>query len=333
MVALLGLAAACASPPPGPSLRGLSPVDAQTCWVSGEHGTVRRTVDGGQTWQEVVVAEAQGADLRDIEAWDAQTAVVMAITEPAALLRTDDGGRTWRETFRHPDPAAFFDSIAFWPAEADEAPRGVAFGDPVDGAFVWLETLDGGASWQPLPVPLPQPLEGEGGFAASGSMVAVAPGGDVWIGTSHYGRLLRRRTWGDTWSAQPSPLRAGLPTAGVFSIAARADGRALAVGGQYDAPSLRAGTAAWTEDGAHWALPEAHPGGYRSGVAWSPDGSIAVAVGPDGVDVTRDGGRTWAPLPGPGWHAVAFSPDGACWVAGNEGRAQRLQLPPPTPPR
>lgn len=317
---------ACSSAPQ-PSLRGLAPVNERVCWVSGEGGVVRRTTDGGASWTETVVAEAQGVDLRDIEAFDERTAIAMAITQPAQLLRTEDGGRTWSVVYRAEAADAFLDSMAFWPQGAIGDRRGVAFGDPIDGAFLWIETRDGGRSWEPLPVPLPAPLDGEGGFAASGTMVCAHGEGNLLIGTSQYARLFRRSGFGDTWSTAPSPLRAGLPATGVFSVAVHPERGAIAVGGQYDAPDDRRGTAAWSTDLATWRPASRGPGGYRSGVAWSPDGSLAVAVGPTGVDLSDDGGRTWTPRSGPGWHAVAFAADGSCWVSGSDGRAARLALP------
>ena len=36
-------------------LRGISAVDVNTAWASGQKGTVLRTVDGGEQWQAVQV--------------------------------------------------------------------------------------------------------------------------------------------------------------------------------------------------------------------------------------------------------------------------------------
>jgi photosystem II stability/assembly factor-like uncharacterized protein len=35
------------------SLRGLSVVSSEVAWASGENGTVIRTVDAGQSWQQL----------------------------------------------------------------------------------------------------------------------------------------------------------------------------------------------------------------------------------------------------------------------------------------
>jgi len=73
------------------SLRGLSVVNNQTLWVSGTGGTVGRSIDEGKTWIWITVPGFEKRDFRDIEAFDDQTALIMAVAEPAAILKTSDG--------------------------------------------------------------------------------------------------------------------------------------------------------------------------------------------------------------------------------------------------
>jgi photosystem II stability/assembly factor-like uncharacterized protein len=61
------------------SLRGLSAVSASTAWSSGSGGTVLRTVDRGATWQAVGPPGTDGLQFRDIEAFDANRAVILSI--------------------------------------------------------------------------------------------------------------------------------------------------------------------------------------------------------------------------------------------------------------
>src|SRR5947209_5383244 len=77
-------------------LRGLSVVDANVVWASGTKGTVLRTIDGGANWQKKVVPGAGDLDFRDIEAFDARRAVVLAIGEgeKSRIYKTVDGGET-----------------------------------------------------------------------------------------------------------------------------------------------------------------------------------------------------------------------------------------------
>jgi photosystem II stability/assembly factor-like uncharacterized protein len=60
-------------------LRGLSVVSSSVVWTSGSMGTVLRTVNGGATWQSVGPPETSTLQFRDIEAFDADTALILSI--------------------------------------------------------------------------------------------------------------------------------------------------------------------------------------------------------------------------------------------------------------
>lgn len=151
--------------------RGVSAVDAQVAWASGERGTVLRTADGGHTWLPVPITAAADLDVRDVDAVDGRTAYALTIGpgDASRIYKTTDGGRHWVEQFVNREPKAFFDAMAFWDAE-----HGLAMSDSVDGAFVIVTTANGGRTWERVPATaLPPALPGEGGFAASGTNVAV----------------------------------------------------------------------------------------------------------------------------------------------------------------
>ncbi len=95
------------------SLRGVSAVSDTCCWASGAKGTVIRTTDAGTSWKTVGPPGAEAADFRDIQAWDESTAVIMSAGNVDRLYRTTDGGTSWTIVYEHPDPAAFFDGMAF----------------------------------------------------------------------------------------------------------------------------------------------------------------------------------------------------------------------------
>src|SRR6478736_7448938 len=122
-------------------LRGLSAVSREVAWTSGTGGTVLRTTDGGRSWKSVGPAGTEALQFRDIEATSAQHAVALSIGEgeDSRVYVTDDGGASWTETFRNPDPAAFYDCLAF-----SSPRRGLAMSDPADGRFRFVETRDGG---------------------------------------------------------------------------------------------------------------------------------------------------------------------------------------------
>jgi photosystem II stability/assembly factor-like uncharacterized protein len=78
--------------------RGLDAVSRRVAWVGGSKGSVFRTVDGGETWQNVSPpATAVQLLFRDVEAFGPNRAVVLAVGEADAsrIYRTEDGGKSW----------------------------------------------------------------------------------------------------------------------------------------------------------------------------------------------------------------------------------------------
>jgi photosystem II stability/assembly factor-like uncharacterized protein len=313
-------------------LRGVSAVNARVAWASGAGGTYARTTDGGRTWQAGQVPGAAELDFRDVDAFDADTAYLLAIGpgERSRIYRTNDGGRSWTLQFQNRRAAAFYDCMAF-----RDAHRGFAMSDPVDGRFLVVRTVDGGQTWEEIdPAGMPPALEGEGGFAASGTCVAVAGKADAWFGTGgpKGPRVFRSGDDGRTWQAAPAPLASG-QAAGVFSLSFRDGRRGVAVGGDYTKEKEAEGNAALTNDGGRtWrAVAQAgRPGGYRSCVAHVPGtgGRTLVAVGPSGSDYSTDGGGVWRTLGAEGFHALSVAPRGdVAWAVGENGRVARLDAP------
>ncbi|MGP9017327.1 WD40/YVTN/BNR-like repeat-containing protein [Streptomyces sp. BR1] len=306
--------------------RGLSAVSRTTAWVAGSKGTVLRTVDGGRSWRNVSPPGAAALEFRDVRAFDARRAVVLAIGdgEASRVYRTEDGGATWTESFRNTDPKAFYDCLTFF-----DHRHGLAVGDPVDGKYRILSTADGGRSWKVLPsagMPAAQP--GEAAFAASGQCLVSSGPRDAWLATGGgaTARVLHSADRGLTWTAAESTIPAGDPARGVFGLAFRDRTHGIAVGGDYRAGQPSPSAAAVTGDGGRdWRQAAAPVAAYRSGVAWLPHSrSAALAVGPTGTDLTTDGGRTWRTVDTGSYDTVDCTPDGGCWAAGEKGRVARL---------
>jgi photosystem II stability/assembly factor-like uncharacterized protein len=306
-------------------LRGLSPVSAKVVWASGSEGTVIRTVDGGRTWRQVGPPDTADLQFRDIEAFDADHAVALSIGEGelSRVYRTADGGRSWTETFRNTDPAAFYDCLAF-----SDPRHGLALSDPVDGKFRILSTADGGRSWRVLPsAGMPPALAGEFAFAASGTCL-VATSGRAWFATGGgaAARVFSTADRGRTWQAAETPVPSG-PSAGIYSLAFRDARHGIAVGGDFQTPTVAPDAAAVSRDaGRTWRAAVTEPGEYRSGAAWVPGtGAAALAVGPTGSDISYDGGLTWHRFDTGSFDAVACAHGGACWASGEQGRLARLR--------
>ncbi|WP_069169805.1 WD40/YVTN/BNR-like repeat-containing protein [Streptomyces griseus] len=307
--------------------RGLAAVSRSAAWVAGSRGTVLRTEDGGRHWRDVSPAGAAGLEFRDIEAFDERRAVALAIGEGEAsrVFRTDDGGTTWAESFRNTDARAFYDCLTFF-----DSRHGLAMSDPVDGRFRILSTSDGGRNWRVLPdAGMPLALPGEAGFAAGGQCLVSAGSRDVWLATggAAAARVLHSADRGLTWTATAATIPAGDPARGVFGLAFRDRTHGIAVGGDYRADQASPEAAAVTGDaGRSWRRASAPPPAYRSGVAWLPHSrSSAVAVGPSGTDLTRDGGRTWSTVDTGSYDTADCAPGGGCWASGEKGRVARMR--------
>ncbi|MDN5780856.1 MAG: hypothetical protein L0H23_02350 [Luteimonas sp.] len=321
-------------------LRGISAVDGDVAWASGREGVVLRTLDGGKHWQLIDVPGADALDFRDIEGFDADTAVILAIGpgEASRVYRTGDGGRSWQIALHNRDPRAFFDCMVF------DGQRGWMLGDPVESQFQIHATDDGGRSWTLLPDG-PDAADGEAAFAASGSCIArvgttlvVATGGTQ-------SRVHFRHDGAAKWTSAASGFEAGSESKGVFSMAPVAQSAGfIAVGGDFRAEGLPAGAVRFLaadapvpgneiRDGQ--AVPEpladarfdatslpATPG-YRSGVACAATATTCIAVGPTGVDAWN--GLEWRSLSTTGYDAIDITGH-IGWATGDDGRIARIEI-------
>ena len=302
-------------------LRGLSVLSDKVAWASGAKGTVLRTLDG-EHWSLLAVPGAEAFDFRDIEAFDANTAIVMGAGPGAAsrMYRTRDGGATWQLLIVNKDAEGFWDAMAFW-----DARNGIVFGDPVRGAFQILVTNDGGESWQPVNAPeglraLPQ----EGAFAASGTCLSVGGKGDAWFvtGGAAQSRVFRSVDRGQNWQAATLQIPAAAASKGAFSVGFAGNGRGIVAGGDYKEPSLETLNGAISRDGgAGWSPAQILPAGFMSAVVPVPGtSSTFVAVGLAGSGYTRDGGKSWTIIEKETkLNAVGFSASGAGWAVGPKG--------------
>lgn len=303
-------------------LRAVSVANDQVVWASGNHGTCVRSTDGGSSWQKIAVSESDSLDFRDVEGFDADSALLLSIG-PGSLSRiykTTNGGHDWKITFLNDDTNAFFDAMAFGNQRC-----GFAMSDAVNGHLVILTTLDGGTSWSSIPGDfIPSALPGEGAFAASGTCI-TALGGSVWIGTGvRTSRVFYSHDLGKSWDVTALSTDSGSISSGIFSVAFWDSLHGVTVGGDYRMERTGGRNVARTSDGGStWTIsPDAIH--FRSAVIWLSKTTL-LAVGPSGSDYSQDGAKTWSPLDSVGFHAVDSSPSGkSVWAVGEDGIVARL---------
>ena len=172
---------------------------------------------------------------------------------------------------------------------------------------------------------MPPALDGEFGFAASGTCVETAGKTDAWIaGGGAAARVFHSTDRGATWTVVDTPIVRS-DAGGIFSLAVRDTeprrrGRRLREAEQERRTPRRTPTTA-ARPGPRAASSAATAPARRSCRAPGPVPSTGViAVGPTGTDVSQDGGVTWLPVKRGAFDAVECTADGACWASGSDGR-------------
>ena len=304
------------------SLRGLSVVSEQVIWVSGSNGTIGRSSNAGKNWKWFIVKGFEKTDFRDIEAFDATTAIIMGVGEPAYILKTHDGGESWKVVFEDKTPGMFLDAMEFWNEKS-----GIVIGDPINGKFFISRTFDGGDTWIQIPEKnLPAAVEGEALFAASGTNIRILDRDEaVFVTGGKKSRLFYRDKIIDL------PIIQGLESTGANSISVldnkklKGGKTMIVVGGDFKVDSSTEKNCFYSHDsGKTWLSPVTPPHGYRSCVEFLSKKEI-VSSGLNGVDYSIDAGRNWKLISNEGFHVVRISKKGqSVFLAGANGKIGRL---------
>lgn len=309
-------------------LQAVSPVNQKVVWASGVGGTFAVTTDGGQTWRAGQVPGAETLEFRDVEGVSAKEAYLMSAGPgtDSRIYKTIDGGRSWTLQFQNARPDAFYDCFDFWTPN-----RGITFSDPVSGRFPVIRTTDG-ETWQDIGDQLPQALNGEFAFAASGTCVATQGGKRAWIATggAATARILATVDGGDSWQTYATPLVSN-PSAGAFTVAFRDPFNGIVAGGDLDPanPSPENRVAISGDGGQTWQLVAEPPfDGAVFGLSYVTGiRETVVATGPAGAAWSSNEGRSWNLLSGvTGYWAVAFASHKSGWLVGTGGRILKVSF-------
>ncbi len=293
------------------SLRGLSVVNNKVVWVSGSNGTVGRSIDGGKNWNWTTVKGFEKTDFRDIEAFDDQTAIIMGISEPAHLLHTTDGGNTWTMVFEDSTKGMFLDAMEFINEK-----EGMVIGDPINGRLFMAHTSDGGLHWTKEDwEKRPLADSGEACFASSGTNIRYLNNRWHMITGGLSSQLYREK------KGLKLPIIQGKETTGANSIAGKNKRMLIIVGGDFNKPNDRIQNIAITRNGGRtFYMSTVPPHGYRSCIEYLVNKEW-IACGLNGVDYTKDDGKTFTRISQTGFHVCRKAKNGtAVFLAGGGGR-------------
>ena len=325
------------------SLRGIHSLGGGVAWASGTDGTVLRTEDGGFEWQTCSIPPgAEKLDFRGIQAFDANTAIVMSSGKGdlSRLYKTTDGCHSWTLLRTNTDEDGFWDALVFKNQDAGEL-----VGDPVKGHFVVISNVGPGWFCECSDTFAPPAREGEAAFAASNSSVLSFGRRDFMLGTGgvHGSRVIffdwqLAKGSNDqivpVQKARDVPIATGKESTGIFSLGMRDRQNIIAVGGDYLKPDESSGTAAFTIDGGKsWQAASTQPHGYRSAVAYDAASKTWITVGSNGTDISTDDGKNWRAVKAnsalnepadadKNWNALSLP-----FVVGPHGRIGKLNEP------
>ncbi|MFA8342530.1 MAG: WD40/YVTN/BNR-like repeat-containing protein [Rhodothermaceae bacterium] len=303
----------------------MSIVDDNVIWVSGSKGTILKSVNGGDTWQNVSPKNFAEKGFRDIHAWDKEKAIIMGIASPAIFLKTEDGGKNWKEVYQNSLENIFFDSMEFWNDSC-----GMAFSDPINKRHFIIKTTDYGNSWQEIDtINIPFAVKGEAAFAASGTCISTSGDNNAWFVTGGTeARVFKSTDQGIKWKAVTSPLISGLSTTGIYSVCFKDEKNGFITGGDYTKDKeLNANAAVTTDGGLTWTLLKNKPQGFKSCVSYIPHIKDGVIVtGTSGTDISFDNGKNWSQIDTTSFNTIGFSQNGNGWAVGDKGLIYKVIL-------
>ncbi len=295
------------------SIRALETRDGNY-WFAGSKG-VYGQIDQDVNTGVIVYEDNRSLEFRSI-AVTSQFTFILTAGNPALIYRIEHANDSIALVYQEEGEGVFYDSMKFWNDK-----EGIAIGDPQEGCFSIITTINGGDTWNKMDCTmLPEIIEGEAAYAASNSNIALY-NDHIWIATGgQAARILHSPDKGNTWEVQDTPIMAGGTMTGIYAIDFYDENQGVVVGGDWDNKNVNTSNKAITYDGgATWELmADASGPGYCSDITFIPgtDGKELLAVGSPGVWWSGNRGTDWKQLTTEGFYTVAFEDSSQGMLAG-----------------
>jgi photosystem II stability/assembly factor-like uncharacterized protein len=192
--------------PAPPQLNSVSTISPEAAWAAGNEGTVIFTSDKGISWSSRGGGAIGTLNIFTIAAFDTLTAICGAYGDGlTAIFKTTSGGMNWFQVFSQ--TGGFIDDIRMV-----NSLTGYAYGDPVNGKWTLLKTINGGTTWDSSGMNLVS-RPGEYGWWNNMCVYHPLTGNDIiWFGTGD-SIIYRSNNSGLNWIGLHVPQR------NIFSIA------------------------------------------------------------------------------------------------------------------
>jgi len=304
------------------SFRGLATYKNKVIWVSGSNGKVGKSNDQGDHWEWVSPVGYEKFDFRDIHVFSAKQVIVVSAGSPAVVLLTKDAGKSWKEVYKDTRPEIFLDGMDF------NGKTGYILGDPINGVFQLLKSVDKGESWTDESQNILLFAEqGEAAFAASGSSLQIINDW-VYIGSGgSYSSLYKRNDIDNILNVADVPILSGNASSGIFSVDFLNERVGIVIGGDYLLDKNNNNNILLTYNaGLSWVKPKTPVFGYRSCIKYI-DNLTVLATGTSGTDLSVDGGVNWKNISTESFNVIAISKNQKrIYLAGSNGNLSSLNL-------
>ena len=303
---------------------GLDDLNEKVIWASGTGAHIFLSTDAGTTWSKHQYEQADSLQFRAIKAISATQALVMSAGEgKASQIFLFDLEAGWKQVYEMDHEEGFLDAIELLPGKG-----AMAYGDSFDKKYFVLMSSKDYQNWEEVDLKV-DAGEGEGGFASSGTNIAVQ-NGQVWIGTGAGGNanILASNKSFKQWKKTETPMIKG-EAAGITAIRAL-DNHLFITGGDLAISDQYSDNLFLSENkGVSWtALPQATTKGAFYGADISKiNGQLVIAVcGPNGADLWIEGSDKWINISQLNLWTAEFINSNTLLLAGRSGKMLKLKI-------